>query len=190
MPAVPKPAHVVHLARRFFGSLDPRPPPEAEREWVRRHLSDEEFSVWAAMGNPDQRHSIEVARAVDERLSDARIPSAGPESAGADRSVAIAASLLHDSGKNASRLGTPARVVATLLRPLIPGVVIHRWASTSGPRRRLADYWRHAELGSRALAECGSHPLVAAWAAEHHLPEESWTVPPELGRILRDSDND
>ncbi len=182
--------HVFHLARRFLGSLDPRPPPPTDREWVRHHLSDPEFAIWAAMSNPDQRHSIEVARAVDKRLSGALVTSAGTHSSSCDRSVVIVAALMHDSGKNVSGLGTPARVAATLLRPLVPRSTRRRWSTATGPVRRLADYWRHPELGGRALTEAGSDPMVIAWTTEHHRPPEAWSIPHEAGRILRDCDND
>ncbi len=167
---------------------------------MRDHLNDGEFAVWSAMGNPDQRHSIEVARAVDavvtgnDRLgTDIGWPSAeanGFESARQRRSVMITAALLHDSGKSVSGLGTWARVAATMLRPVVSPSVRMRWSTTAGVRRRLADYWRHPDIGGRDLHTAGSHPLVSTWAAEHHRPPRSWTVDPALGRILSDCDND
>lgn len=193
-------AHVVHLATRFVGSLDPRPPAVADRDWVRRHLTDEEFALWTEMSNPDQRHSIDVARAVDAAVADAdrrgtddRWPSAeasGFESLRQRRSVMVTAALLHDSGKTVSGLGTWPRVAATVLRPLVARSVVGKWSTAAGGRRRLADYWRHPEIGGRRLQSAGSHPLVSTWAAEHHRPPGSWTVDPALGRILRDCDND
>ncbi len=35
-----------------------------------------------------------------------------------------------------------------------------------------------------------SDPLTEAWGREHHLPEEEWTVDPDIGRVLRDADDD
>jgi hypothetical protein len=29
-----------------------------------------------------------------------------------------------------------------------------------------------------------------AWAREHHLPEDQWTVPPHLAHALKDADDD
>lgn len=166
------------------------------------HLTAEELTVWEAMSHPDQRHSIQVARAVDAVVAandrggaDADWPAAGDqgfESAGHRRAVMIAAALLHDSGKNHSGLGTPARVGATVLRPLVSRAVVTRWSTASGGgvRRRLADYWKHPEIGGRVLSVGGSHPLVSTWATEHHRPEESSSVEPTLARILRACDND
>jgi len=195
------PAQFIHLAARFFGSLDPRPPVAGDLAWVRRHLNDVEFAVWTAMSNPDQRHSIQVAQAVnavvvgeDRRRTDGNEwppPEVqGFESSVERRSVMIAAALLHDSGKNASGLGTLARVGATVLRPLVGHDVVDRWSSAEGLRRRVADYWKHPEIGGRVLESAASHPLVSTWAAEHHRPAASWSVDPALGRILRDCDND
>lgn len=197
---MPNVAHVVHLASRFVGSLDPRPPSAHDRAWAQRHLNDGESAVWGAMSNPDQRHSIEVARAVDAAaagndglgLGDGW-PSAeatGFESASQRRSVMIVAALLHDSGKNVSGLGTWARVGATVLRPLVGRSTVDRWSTVEGVRRRLADYWRHPEIGGRVLRAAGSHPLVWNWAAQHHRPPASWSVDPALGRLLRECDND
>lgn len=197
---MPNSAHLVHLATRFFGSFDPRPPLEIDRAWVRDHLNDGEFAVWTAMSNPDQRHSIQVAHAVDEvveandrREIDGDWPSAdatGFESASHRHSVMVAAALLHDSGKNVSGLGTWARVAATVLRPLLGGGVAEGWSTATGVRRRLADYWAHPELGGGVLRAAGSHSLVSTWATEHHRPSSIWSIDPALGRVLRDCDND
>lgn len=194
------PTHALHLARRFFGSLDPRPPTEPDSEWVRRHLTEPEFAIWAAMGNPDQRHSIEVAQAVDAAVVDCDAgrrgggwpdaPDGGFESAEARRAVMVTAALLHDSGKNASGLGTIARVFATVLRPLLRESAVAHWDKAGGTRQRLVWYWKHPEIGGRALMEAGSHPLVVTWAEEHHRPSSRWSVAPEMGRILRECDND
>ena len=36
----------------------------------------------------------------------------------------------------------------------------------------------------------GSHVLVHRWAAEHHRPDDDWTVPSALGLILKSCDDD
>ena len=191
--------HALHLVRRFFGSLDPRPPAAPDRQWAQRHLGGAEFAIWSAMSNPDQRHSIEVARAVDAAVVECdgggcdgwpAATESGFESAADRRSTMVSAALLHDSGKNVSGLNTLFRVGATLLWPLVGESSVGRWARASGIRRRIADYWRHPELGGLALGQAGSHPLVSTWAAEHHRPPGSWSVHPAIGRILRDCDND
>jgi hypothetical protein len=36
----------------------------------------------------------------------------------------------------------------------------------------------------------GSDPLTVAWAEQHHLPDEEWTVEPELAAALSAADDD
>ena len=40
------------------------------------------------------------------------------------------------------------------------------------------------------LGMAGSAPLTVAWAREHHLPPEEWTVPLEVGEVLKAADDD
>ncbi|MEZ5341648.1 MAG: hypothetical protein R2706_09400 [Acidimicrobiales bacterium] len=58
------PSHWLHLARRFVESCRPGAPQASDIFWVQRQLSDTEFTLWSRLSNPDQRHSIGVARAV------------------------------------------------------------------------------------------------------------------------------
>ena len=36
----------------------------------------------------------------------------------------------------------------------------------------------------------GSDPLTVAWAREHHLPPEAWTIDPEIAEALHEADDD
>jgi hypothetical protein len=40
------------------------------------------------------------------------------------------------------------------------------------------------------LRDAGSGELTVAWASEHHLPRESWTVDRRLGDALKAADGD
>ena len=40
------------------------------------------------------------------------------------------------------------------------------------------------------LAMAESDPLTVAWAREHHLPAEQWTVPASVGPVLKEADDD
>ncbi len=167
-------SHAVHLAARFFSSLRKGGPTADDEGWAERQLLPGERALWATMSDADRRHAVAVARRVAAQL--------GPE---ATRPV-LAAALLHDVGKAASALGTFGRVAATLViaaagRPRASG-----W--TGGPARRVGLYARHAEVGADMLERAGSDPLTCAWAREHHRPEDAWSVPPKLGRALRDAD--
>ncbi|MFP5320880.1 MAG: HD domain-containing protein [Acidimicrobiia bacterium] len=157
----------LHLARRFLGSLSPRPLDPADDAWARAHLLPGEQDLWRRMSRADRKHAAGVARDVDRRL--------GP---GTARPV-IAAALLHDVGKVDAGLGTFGRVAATL--------VGRRRATGSG---RVARYLRHDAIGARLLADAGADPLTVAWAREHHRPESDWSVPRLVGRALRDADDD
>ena len=87
---------------------------------------------------------------------------------------------LHDVGKTVSGLGLPGRVVAT-----VAGMAGKDDLST-----RVYRYLQHAELGAQLLEEAGSDPLTVAWAREHHLPPDRWTVPAEVGTALKAADDD
>jgi hypothetical protein len=102
----------------------------------------------------------------------------------------VAAALLHDSGKVESRLGTLSRVVATVAAMVAGRQRAASWSEGTGFASRIGLYLRHPELGAALLAAAGSAPLTTAWAAEHHLPEARWTVPPDLGRVLKSADDD
>ena len=95
-----------------------------------------------------------------------------------------AAALLHDVGKIASGFGVFPRVFATL------------WTALRGRERvaagdrRLARYVRHPAIGGDLLVEADADPLTVSWAREHHLPEREWSVPLEIGRVLKAADDD
>lgn len=152
----------VHLARRFFGSLRRGGP--AHEQWAIDQLNVGERVLWARMPDADRRHAVDVAH---------RVGAARPR-------AVLAAALLHDVGKVESGLGTFGRVGATLLG----SVSRTRWQG------RVGAYLRHDELGARLLASAGSDRLTVAWAREHHLPPEQWTVPYDIGLALKLADDD
>ncbi len=186
---------LLHLAKRFFGSLSNDPPRPADADWAVAQLLDGERDIWDRMDNPDRRHAVAVAQGVVDVLD-----RGGPdpdEVLGPDgRRAVIAAALLHDSGKVISGFGTPARVFATVVwgvmgRRAAGSVTADRWlASGGGLRHRLAQYRLHPELGAEMLRDAGSHSVTVDWAGQHHTPEDRWTVPIEIGRILKECDDD
>ena len=161
-----------HLVKRFVGSLRPGGPPAADEAWVRRPAPAERSATCGArMSGPDRRHAVGVARRVERSL--------GHE---ATRPV-LAAALLHDVGKIESGLGTYGRVVATLSAKVAgpdmatqPGV-----ASVASPAGSASTSTTTAS-GGDLLELAGSDPLTAAWAREHHRPEDEWTVDPRHRR--------
>ena len=160
--------------------LVPVGPRASRRTWAEAQLLDDEVVLFRRMKPADRRHAVAVARRVQAALGDK-----------ATRPV-LAAALLHDVGKVESRLGVYGRVVATLSRAVVGGDpdTIRDWTRTRGMTRRVGLYLQHDRLGGDLLALAGSDPLTEAWAREHHLPEDRWTVPVELGRALKDADDD
>ncbi len=170
-------ADVLHLARRFFGSIRPGPPSSEDLEWVRGLLGDGEWLLFQRMTNPDRRHAVAVARDVNAELPGA----AGP---------VMAAALLHDVGKVESGFRTPARVAATIFWAVADDELADRWLDDAGIRRRVALYRRHPEVGEQLLIDAGSDPFTAGWAADHHKPRSRWRVDPEIGDVLKSCDDD
>jgi len=152
--------NLVHLARRFVGSLGSQEPEASDEVWVRSLLNEGERRLWERMPASDRRHALGVARAVPVDVAPA--------------------ALLHDVGKIVSGLGTFARVGATVLG----------WSGRARWHGRVGDYLRHDVLGAELLRSAGSSDVTIAWAAEHHLPPDRWTVPPELGAALKAADDD
>jgi hypothetical protein len=167
-----------HLVRRFVGSLRPGGPSPADQAWVDGQLLPTELALWARMSGPDRRHAVGVARDVERALGDE-----------ADRPV-LAAALLHDVGKIESGLRTYGRVVATLCGMVAGNEMARTWQKHRGYTRRVGLYLRHADIGGDLLELAGSDPLTVAWARDHHLPKDEWTVPPQLGDVLRAADNE
>ena len=160
---------LLHLARRFAGSLSRRRPSAQDESWARSFLLPGESALWSRLSNPDKRHSITVAREVDRRIGD-----------DATRPV-LAAALMHDVGKLVSGLGTFARVGAAVV-----GAV----AGRDRPQGRIGDYLRHDERGARMLEIAGSDRLTITWAAEHHLPPDRWSLDGKIADTLKAADDD
>jgi hypothetical protein len=174
---------MVHLAGRFFGALSPAGPPAADEEWALGMLLPGERDLWARMSGPDRRHAVGVAREA-QRLAGA------PEG---ERREFVAAALLHDVGKLDGGLGTFARVAVTLgamalgRRRLVAMGASRRPASVLG---RVSAYLQHDRRGGALLREAGSDMFTVAWAQEHHMPPEKWSVSRPLGTALKQADGD
>lgn len=167
-----------HWVGRFVSSLWPAPPSSDDRRWAASFLSDEEATLFDRMSGSDQRHAIAVARRFDEYVAAVPVDR---------RQEAMAAALLHDVGKTSSGLGTYGRVVATVCG-LLARDMAEAWQATSGFTRKVGLYLRYGEMGAEQLTMAGSAPWVIAWAVEHHLDEAEWTLPVEVGRLLREAD--
>lgn len=115
--------NLVHLAKRAWTSMSNAPLSGREVEIAESLLTIDEFELWWVMQPRDQAHSITVLR----RFVDVYPPATRVEQA---------AALLHDVGKNKSRLGWSGRVLATMI----------------GPRgERFRAYHDHVEIGAEML---------------------------------------
>jgi hypothetical protein len=175
----------VHRVRRFVRTLVARRPRAQDLEWANSHLSESEQRLFAKMSTADRAHSIEVARAVEANLDRVGL-QAGDEEA---RWI-LAAALTHDVGKTVAGLGTYGRVMATLSAAAGGADMGPHWAEKRGMTRKIGLYLQYPALGADLLAMAGSDERVIAWAAQHHEPEESWTVPLDVGRLLVAADDE
>ena len=175
----------VHRARRFARSLVARAPGPDDTAWAHSWLSVEEQRLFARMPPVDRAHSIGVARAVLRRLE-----PAGSDAQDPSRRWMMAAALTHDVGKSVAGLGTYGRVVATLSEAVGGASMANVWAQRRGMTRKVGLYLQYPQLGADLLAVVGSDERVVAWAAQHHEPEDRWTVPVEAGRLLVAADDE
>jgi hypothetical protein len=130
------------------------------------------------MSSPDRRHAVVVARRVDAAL--------GP----ATSRPVLAAALLHDVGKVESGFGPVRRAAATVAGMVGGQEAARRWTRREGMVGRVGRYLCHDEIGAELLVAAGSDTLTIAWAREHHLPPERWTIGAEVGAVLKAADDD
>ncbi len=166
-----------HLVRRAASTLFRRRTPSDDLAWASSLLSDAEQRLFDRMSPADRAHSVRVARRVEATSGDLD-----------DAATAVVAALLHDVGKGEVRLGLYGRVVATLCDAFADDQVAQAWAQRDGITGRIGLYLQYPELGADSLRLAGSSRLVVAWSAEHHQPEEFWTVPIAFGRCLQAAD--
>jgi hypothetical protein len=124
---------IAHLAKRALSSLLQTPPSPQDVAIVSDVLNTAEFAAWSEMQHRDQRHSIIVLN---------RFVALVPGAVTAER----AAALLHDVGKNISRLGFFLRVIATVV----------------GPKgKRFTEYHNHESLGAELMRSVSDARTVA-----------------------------
>jgi hypothetical protein len=155
---------LLHLARRFFGWWrSGRPSPETQL-WIGSLLSRAEARLFWEQAVQDQAHAAAVATFVEKRQP--------------DRRDLIAAALLHDVGKAASRLGPVRRSIATVLGAL-------RLPLT----RRFVAYRNHGIIGAELLEQAEASAIAVAFARHHPSPQAPDGSDPSDWAALRDADH-
>ncbi len=150
--------HVWHLATRFFGVLLSKPLGPAQQDDIGRVLTPAEAALFFRQQAIDQRHAYMVAHRVKTSLPGNR--------------DAVAAALLHDVGKAASKLGPVSRSLATVFATLrIP--VPARWRA----------YLDHGTIGAAELETAGARPLAVGFAVGRPSGDSG------VWRALMDADN-
>ena len=166
-----------HLIKRFFTTLFARDLNEEERTWLFAHLNVGERDLWERFERADRRHSYQVAKRAEKFFGDDATP------------VVIAAAALHDIGKIEVKAGVFLRVLATLASTTGSEAQVYSWSQEPGWLGRAGRYLRSHELAEEHLVAAGSDPLVVAWAREHELAPSRWTIPREVGAILKRADD-
>lgn len=170
----------LHRAGRFFATAFGGGPSAEDTAWALDHLTDREKRLFAQMRPSDRAHSIAVARAVERHYESLELRA--PD-------WVVPAALLHDVGKTVAGLGVYGRTVATLSGWMGGGDMAEQWADTTGFTRKVGLYIQYPRLGAELLALNESDHRVVAWAAEHHLPAEDWTVPAREAEVLAAADD-
>ena len=122
-------------------------------------LEEPEKDLFWSQQLTDLRHAHDCARYVSDRMP--------------DRRDLARAALLHDLGKQRSRLGPIGRSIATLLAAV--GI---RGSS------RHASYTRHAHEGAAFLADAGAERLVVAYTRHHHEERPAWFAADEWDLLM------
>lgn len=158
-PGLPSLHRAAYRVRQFAAGLLAyrRGLTAAERREVQVILPPAAQPLFDAMPRNDQRHSLNVLRAL--------------VAAGHDHPALLRAALLHDAAKSAARLTLLHRTAIVLLRAYRPGL-LEAWARGPLPRR---GHWRrpfwvyahHAEQGAVAAAAAGCDALTCLLVRHH-----------------------
>ncbi len=168
-----------HYVRRFFTSLNTRPPSAHDEAWVETIVTPGELALFRRLSDTDRRHLVHSARVVETAL-------------GADADpVWVRAALLHDVGKYDAHLGVFGRVFATVIAAAAGADRIAGWTDRAGWRARVGRYQSHGELGAEQIRAVGGSEAAAVWSELHHHPERfvQSSIPRQILTVLDRADH-
>lgn len=142
---------------QVWRALTPRPLDADDHAILRATLPQAGRALFATMSRADQRHSLNVYRALRER--------------GHEDAELLAAALLHDCGKGSGRVRLWVRPPFVLLRAFAPSAL--RWLARAPEpwwRRPFYRAWRHADIGADLAREAGLSQHVVLLIRTHHQP--------------------
>ena len=160
----------MYRVRQFFGALRAQVPADA---WptIKANLTAEQLALFQTMPPSDQRHSLNVYRAL--------------LAAGQTNQDLLVAALLHDVGKAGGQLRLWHRVAIVLLRAFWPAALerLSR-GEARGWRAGFVIHHRHPELGAVRAEAAGCSPLTVALIRRHQDPPAANPGRTEEDRLL------
>jgi hypothetical protein len=161
---------VRYRVKQFLRALTARH--AISEEWIEQAgqiLTPEARRLFTQQPPQDQRHALAVYEALRQE--------------GHTHQDLLAAALLHDVGKAATRLPAWRRGLFVLAERFLPGVLEQAIRGQSGDwQRLLADYAGHAEIGARWAEEAGCSPATVTLIRRHE--EQLETCQTEEDRLL------
>ena len=179
------PRRASYRVRQFIDAVAAyaRPLTADERGEAHAVLPAAARSLFDHMPRNDQRHSLEVLRAV--------------QAAGWSHPALLQAALLHDAAKGAGGITLLHRAAVVLIRSVRP-LGLAQWAERAAPRRSDLRYpfWAHVHhprLGAELAAAVGCEPLAVELIMRHqaHPPTMAGdALADELLAALQAADDD
>jgi putative nucleotidyltransferase with HDIG domain len=161
---------------QFFQALTARVSDEEVRR-ATRALTPKAQALFCRQAAQDQRHALAVYHALRQ--------------AGYDDPHLLAAALLHDVGKAATRLSAVHRSIIVLLGRFSPALLARLSKGESARwNRPFVIHARHAEMGARWAEEAGCSPLTVALIRRHEEgPADGATEEDRLLAVLQAADD-